>query len=457
MITPRTTLAAVGLLLAAIPASAAEVEFEGFYRARARAYSSLSIDPDFAEAYEGLSSYVEHRLWLKPKFLLNDQVMVAAEIRGLDGVVWGNRPVSWFDPSSDSTVPLAFTEQLTAPVPESDADDALLDLTLWRVYGEIHAGDHRFRFGRLPLHWGLGIWQNDGLGLHGEYGDSADRVQWEGLFGNIYASLAVDVMAERFIATDDDTVAANAMAAWRTEQVVAGLNLQFRHTSNAEDPEASLDLFTASGAFDAELGQLEVHAEIVGRFGGGDLDTGANDVQIAAAGGALDAMLRTDLLDAGLTLAVASGDGDLGDNRIHTFLFDRDFNLGFILFEQPLPTLAAAIPTAENGGRDFDSALTGPALANAIVFVPKVGRALPGDLRVDVQAVIARTAKLPEGGAFEGRRFYGAEGGATLTYTGLDHVDLSGTLGVLVPGPHFTALEIDGTVFGGQLTARIEF
>jgi hypothetical protein len=447
-------------MLLTIPrAEAAEVDFEGYYRARGRLFHSLSIDSDLT-GYEGTSAWAEHRFWLRPRFLINDQVGVFAELRGLDNLVWGSEARSYFDPTTADNVPLAYIDDLTPPIPtEQDHTPVLLDITLWRAWGEVHLGQHRFRLGRMPLHWGSGVWQNDGLGLNGEYGDTADRIQWEGLFGDVYASVAVDVTAESFVNQSDNTMSYNGMAAWRTEQVVAGLNLQFRHSDDPEDGQG-LNLFTADIALDAELGQLELHVEAVARFGEGDLDTGLNDVQIATGGGIVEGRLYTDAVDLGLVFAMATGDANLTDNRLKTFTFDRDYNLGIILFEHPLPTLASSIPTSENEGRDYTLTVTGPAVSNALLLRPKVSRHFGDDWKVEAMGVFARTARVPQTDAYADRKFYGSELDASVSYEGLEHLDLQGTVGVFFPGGYYSNFEnlgISGVVFGGQVVTRIRF
>jgi len=451
----------VASMLLAIPrAQAAEVDFEGYYRARGRLYHSLSIDRDLS-GYEGTSAWAEHRFWLRPRFLINDEVGVFAELRGLDNLVWGSEARSYFDPTAADNVPIAFIDNVTAPVPtEQDHDSVLQDITLWRAWGEVHLGQHRFRLGRMPLHWGSGVWQNDGLGLNGEYGDTADRVQWEGLFGDVYASVAVDVTAESFVNQTDNTMSYNGMAAWRTEQVVAGLNLQFRHSDDPEGAGQGLNLFTADAAIDAELGRLEFHLEAVAHFGSGDLDTGLNDVQITAGGGIVEGRLLTDAVDLGLTLGMATGDGNLNDNKLKTFTFDRDYNLGIILFEQPLPTLVSSIPTSQNEGRDYSFTVTGPTVSNALLLMPKLSRHFGDDWRVEALGVIARTARVPQTDEYSDRKFYGSEIDASVSFEGLEHLELQGTVGVFFPGGYYTNFEnlgISGIVFGGQVVTRIRF
>src|SRR5690606_31151683 len=123
---------------------------------------------------------------------------VTADIRGLDGISWGDVPSPALDYPSETADPIAVTDTLVPPPSGSS------NIELWRAWAEIALGDHTIRFGRMPLNWGSGVWQNDGLGYNADYGDSADRVQWEGLFGSVYTSAAIDVNAEGLLAARDD-------------------------------------------------------------------------------------------------------------------------------------------------------------------------------------------------------------------------------------------------------------
>ena len=71
--------------LAPLDSIGAEVQFEGYYRARARAFDTLSLNRSITES-EGSSVFLQHRLWLKPKFLISENVSVMTEFRGLDNV-----------------------------------------------------------------------------------------------------------------------------------------------------------------------------------------------------------------------------------------------------------------------------------------------------------------------------------------------------------------------------------
>lgn len=452
---------ATAVLSSTTTASATEVLFDGSYRARFRAFDSLSIDNTLADS-EGRSAYVQHRFLLRPRFLVNDKITVFAGFKGLDNVHWGDEVSPWTDPVNGLDVPLAWSDNLTAPTGANDdgsgdAGAPLLDFTLWRVWTEIDTKIGRFSFGRMPVHWGSGIWQNDGMGVNAEYGDTVDRFQWEKEISSLFVRISGEANAEGLINQDDDTLAANATIAYRTERILTGINLQVKTA-----PSRDFTLFTADLAAEANLGKLNLRFEGVGQFGGGDLENGANDVQITAFGAVLGADLKVADFDITIEGGIASGDKNLGDEKIRTFTFDRDYNVGIILFEQPLPTLSSGITS--DGGRAYNATLTGPGVSNALYLRPEIGRELPWvpDLKLSIAMLAARTLALPESEA--GRGSYGMEFDLNATYSGIEHLDLSATGAVFLPGTYYKNYSdadfingFSGVVFGGQLIARVHF
>ncbi len=450
---PATALC---LLAATAPmAEAADVQFDGWYRARMRMYDTLSLNRDLAES-EGTSWYAQHRLWLKPKFLITDDVAAFAEIRGLDGVYWGDQPTQTVD--AVTTAPPTYEERgLTAPTDAADGQDPLRDLTLWRVWGEARTPVGTFSFGRMPLHWGQGIWLNDGLCDTCDYGDPSDRLRWEALVQKqIWVSAAVDVDAEGFLNDADDTTAYDVSAAWRDETLETGLWATWTRA-----PSRDFNLVSLDANFDATLGRIHAATEVVGQFGGGTLSNGINDAQITAVGAVLTAGLDLSPWNLQVEAGFASGDGDDRDNRLRVFTFDRDHTVGIVLFEQVMPVLGASVATEANGGRDFDAALTSNAVSNALYAKPTVRREVIEGLWVEQSAIGARTAKVPD--SFGSRRSYGMEFDTTLRYRALEHFEAAGTFGAFLPGTYYrdysdgTYDGFDAPVFAGQLQLRVDF
>jgi hypothetical protein len=454
-------LCACVLWVCASTASAAEVQVDGFYRARARAFDTLSLDRNLA-ASEGLAAYAQHRLWLRPHFLITDQVSMHLDVRGLDGVYWGSQPAP-VDPLLDDPALQVFDYGLTAPTSATDESAPLLDVTLWRAWGEVDTEIGRFTFGRVPLHWGTGMWLNDGVSLNPaftDYGDTTDRVMWELLVRDqIYVRAAVDVPSERFISQVDDTTAFNGAVAYKAEDLTAGILLQVDRTAPQDENTDAFTLFSIDGATDVTLGALHVAGEVVAQFGNGDLGQ-SNDAVVTSVGAVLEADLDLDPWAIHVQGGLATGDGDVADQRFKTFVFDRDYNIGLFLFEQPMPTLGAAVANDVNGGRDLDSVLTGNAVNNALFVKPSVSRSIVDGFDVHAAWLGARVAKLSVDAP---RSSYGMEFQLGADYEAIEHFQVGLLGGLFLPGSYFSAFGngedfvYDDPAFGFQLFGRVSF
>lgn len=422
------------LLLALLnsPAHAAEVDLEGYYRARFRLYDTLSLNHDLANA-EGTASVVEHRLWLRPNILVNDHLTVRVDVFGLDGVDWGQSPSRYSDPITGQLDPTEWGDQLTPPIPDAEfgADDYFRDLTLAHAWAEVDTPAGRFSFGRMPLHWGLGIWRNDGLGYNGDWGDSADRLMWDRVFEDVFVELAVDSNAENLINGNDDTFSASGAVGYRTELITTGLVAQYRLT-----PSRDFGLFTIDASFAGEIGTLDVGAEAIGQYGRGALDSERDDVTVTGFGGIADALLHTRAVDLGVELGVASGDPDPDDEKIAAFTFDRDHEVGLVMFEQPMPTLSAA---SAADGRDYVATQSGRGVSNAAYFKPRAERELTEGVVAHASWLTARTLAAPA----EDRGGYGNEFNLGVRYEPDPHTRFDVTGGLFLPGGYYSAYEDD--------------
>lgn len=449
----RPLLAAM-MFAASLPAGAAEVQFEGFYQMRGRLFDTLSLRR--TGDTEGMSAYMQHRLWLRPKFFVTDQVAMIAEVRGLDGVLWGNRAITLSDPIGDTTL---FSDQLSAPVSEVDAAAVLSDFTLWRAWGEVDTRIGTFKFGRQPIHWGKGIWQNDGLGSNMDYGDSADRLSWEHLISNVWLRAGVDINVSNLINEQDNTTSYHISAAYRTERMEGGLQLMYRRSVLGDE---AFDLFIIDGAFDLEFGPIDLEGEVVAQLGGGALEN-IPELRVTRIGAVIDAGLNLPKWRVRVEAGLATGDGQ-EDTSQRTFTFDRDYNIGLFMFEQPMPVLQSAVASEENGGRNDAVVLTGNAVRNVLYLKPSFAYQPINQLWVRGSFLAARSMKVTQELVDADRRSYGYEINIGADYEALDHFSIGGTFGVFVPGSYYRNYENDTystlfnrTAFGGQLLGRIEF
>jgi len=451
-------LAPLLLLLLPCLADAAEVEFEGSYQVRGRYFNSLSLTQlGDAGLPEGSAAYAQHRLWLRPRFLVSDKIRLTVDFKGLDNVVWGNQPD--FPQSFDNQPVLE--ESLTAPTSDTDGRAPLLDFTIWRVWGEVDTELGRLSVGRMPLHWGTGMWQNDGLSLNSEYGDTADRIQFEGLVqDSIFVRVAFDTFAENFLNNQDDTYALSLAAAYKSERVVGGLQAYYRRTDRVA-PGNALNLITIDAALEAEVGKLSVAAEGLAQFGGGDLTGGLNDVNITSFGGVLDVKLNVEPMLLRVQAGYASGDSDDTDNKLKSFSFDRDYNISIMMFEQPMPVFAQAAPNEANQNRNLDFVQLGNSVSNAMYVKPSVERDIAKGFSAQASVLLARAAAIPD--RLGNRQGYGTEILGGFKYQGLDHLELDARGGVFLPGTYFrnfqsdTITGFDRPAIGAQMTGRVRF
>lgn len=437
---------------------AAEVKVEGFYQLRTRLFDTLSLDRT-TEFSEGLAWNHQHRLWLRPSFFITDEVALKVDVRGLDGVSWGQDRLVVEDATLNPLLGDLFSDTLNPPFSEDGERPS--DISLWRAWGEVNTKAGTFRFGRQPLHWGKGIWQNDGLALNTDFGDSADRLSWEHLVKDVWVQLAVDVNAEGLVNATDDTTSFNAAVGYRSETIEGGVNMQYRR-SGGPAAEGAFDLFTVDAAFKAELGIVGLDSEFIGRFGGGDLSESVTNVRVQQVGGVLDLNLNLPRLEVGVEAGFATGDGDAADGKFTAFTFDPDYNVGLFMFEQPMPTLRDDVAAS---GRAEDLALTGRALSNALYLRPRGSyKVIPKGLWLDGYVLTGRVAKVSDAVKAQGRQGYGYEFGLGLRWTGTRHLELAGLAGAYVPGSYQTAytdeIFVEGfraPAFGGQLLSRIRF
>lgn len=435
-------------------ARAAELEFEGFYQARMRLFDTLSLRRDL-EANEGLSWYVQHRLNLRPNLWISDQVALKVELRALENQLWGSVP----------SVDPAIAGGGGLPDGVIDQPGILFDGTpqqtiqLARAWGEVHTKAGTFRFGRQPLHWGMGLWWNDGLGENMEFGDTADRVSWEKVFaGAVWVRAGADINLERVINDNDDTTTLHLAGAYRTENIEAGIQLAYRRRGVASG--ARFDLFVADAAFDLQFGIIGIDGEVIGQFGSGDLLDGRNDIRILNLGAVVDLSLDLPKVDVHLQGGVATGDGDPNDQRVRGFTFNRDYNLGLFFFEQPMPVLASQVPGED---RTLSQAITGNAATNLLYLRPSFAWEPVRGLEIEGAFVTGRTAKVAEEEQDPDRRAYGYEIDLGVRYTGVRFFTLSGTFGVFIPGNryrNFSDETFDGfgaVAVGGQILGRVWF
>ena len=449
--------------ISALPsgALAAEVVWDGHYRSSGYYFNSLSLVSEDDSAYsEGAASWMDHRLRLQPGFLLSNRVAIYTQVDLLPYVRYGEEPVSVIDPVSGEALPYVYSDAVGAPT-TSDGAVTGQNIQVTRAWGEVQTKYGQLRFGRMPVEWGAGMVWNAGNGIDADYGDTADRLQFTGKAGPVYVMGGLENRYEGLVAEPDDYRALVGAVYYKGEKVGAGTYQTYRRRSITDDAGVESKYTTWIGDIwaGAKLGPAQLDLELAGVVGGGDLDEGINDLKVSAFGGVLTGAYRPGKLRAGGTLGFATGDA-LDDGAAHTFSFDPDFDVGIMLFEEPMPSLQPEVTNESNLGRTTEIARATNTVSNAIFIKPSVGYQLHETLTADLSILAAQQAKATDGTG----KGYGTEIDATLGWDPYAHFHVGLIGGVFLPGKHFTEYSSDdfgegfkNPVLGSKLTAAVQF
>lgn len=449
----------VGLL---VPTSAAAVEFrlDGFYRWRGEAYNTLSLtrsdDVVAEELREVHRHFMSNRLRVIPHLRINSNVHVFTDLDLLDALKFGSNPeiLEAFGQTqqdgSNFAEPVGLSQSV---IPGSDYKESLF---VRRAWAELYTPYVDVKVGRMGNHWGMGLLANDGnCAFTCDYGDTVDRIQiGTSAIDPVRIAFAVDTRAEGFINRDDDTHSFLLSGGYLGE--VHNLGGYIRWT---RQPSNNWNL----GHFDiwgkTKLGPLAVELEALLLYGkASTTDIGVEDLTVLAAGGALDAELAISPWAVGLEVGLATGDKDPTDSTWKAFTFDRDHDVGLLMFEQPmpqfqLPDTAAEETRAAAGNIDASQVRTTNAVSNAFYLRPRFQFDILDTLNADVAALLAFPV-VPA--AFDNEaKFYGAEIMAGMTWTLYGNFEVGGRASFLIPGPVYDPYK--AFTFGGELRALVRF
>jgi len=165
---------------------------------------------------------------------------------------------------------------------------------------------------------------------------------------------------------------------------------------------------------------------------------------------------------AGMEIGWASGDEDPTDSQIRAFQMDRDHNVGILMFEEPMPILAATVPNSSNEGEDTSAIRVGEGVTNAQYLAPWVGYRILDPLVVKFTYIGARAhhedPDLPDA------RGYGHEMDLSIHWTPYEHFRVDAALAAYKPGPYVSAYVhetlgggYDDWTFGGRLMGTVHF
>ncbi|MBN1283315.1 MAG: hypothetical protein JXA24_06055 [Proteobacteria bacterium] len=183
----KSTIFGAALLAAlAVSPAAQAMSFSshGYYRLRVVGADNLDLQGSNSNlVYDnnrfGFIQYNQMRLRIEPTLKLNDWLSLHSTFDILDNVLFGTestRELNIIAPVvGEQTLPPGAGSFYMAG-PDRVGENGAINVR--RVWMDVLTPIGKIRAGRQPSNWGLGIFQNDGNGLQGDFGDTADRIMY---------------------------------------------------------------------------------------------------------------------------------------------------------------------------------------------------------------------------------------------------------------------------------------
>ncbi len=383
----------------------------GYYRLRSEFSNNLDLQSssDIQQGNLGDNDrfgtlfYGQHRFRIDPSLKISDNISFHGQLDILDNVVFGSsdtRNLSVYNPIT-GTIQLPGGNGAFGVTGGAGGDVVTGgggNVNMRRLYVDLLTPMGKFRLGRQPSHWGLGIFQNDGNEWDSTFGDTFDRflyigkVDFKGGSNLAFATLvdfafqntgnpAIDLLerkpGETIIGAKHDTYQFTQGLVYERPHLQIGTYAGFRlrnKTGGTVGTALDANGAEAPGAIDGDTrtyyidgyvkwdrDPFKIQAEYV--YIGGKIGTGVciNAVQVPAGFanplpdpvclngsndlavhmGALEADYHHNNEEAKLIGGFAQGDSSPLSSRITQFGFRPDYHIGLMMFQSPLGTSPA--------------------------------------------------------------------------------------------------------------------
>jgi uncharacterized protein (TIGR04551 family) len=129
------------------------------------------------------------RLRLEPTINVGEQVRVHSQIDVFDNLVLGSTPDGRSETPGHADL-AAFTSSQAPPVAGQNSSTPAI--VVKRAWAEVVTPVGPIQFGRMPVHWGMGIFANNGSCPDCNWGDNADRIMGEVHFAGYTFAMGYD-------------------------------------------------------------------------------------------------------------------------------------------------------------------------------------------------------------------------------------------------------------------------
>lgn len=473
----RNIFSTLALVAFASQAFAGDIEWGGRYR-----FEGISLKNTSLRSGELSKAYMLHHLLLEPKIVASDGI----NIYGTFGVLNNNRTghqdsqmgafMGGGPNSSNGTGTTNATNSNT--VSSTQPAETIKVHRLYLVWTQEFS---TLMVGRAPIQFGLGMTHNAGLGEFDHWYDSKDLVAYKVLMGNISLTPMIGKVNEGVLNQEDDVN--DYMVHFQYENPDTRLSMGVFYearvaTRDGNDAPTSIGgsgTPTIEGSWEGKQMSLyvakktdEINFGVEAGFQNGSTgvrNSGGSQTSLEGFGIAAEA--NYDPLDSkwglGLKTGLATGDDPNTNDKYEGFIFDRNYDVGFILFNHYVGNYDAyrtyLVGKTTDPHKDADT----EGLSNAFYFAPAVTYNWTEQWSSKLNYVWATLNQSPlasSTGAGEVEKSIGSEIDLSLTWRPSKQVVWGVEAGFLIPGEAFKGgnnkYPTDST-YGIQTKAAVSF
>ncbi len=465
------------LLLISVTTQAADIEWKGRYRVE-----GVSVRNTTAESGRMSKAYLLHHLILDPKIIAADGVNIYSSFGILNNnrANHSNSQMGSFmggGPNTSTTNPPAATTG-AADSNVMSQNQTADSLKVYRLYMNWVMEYGTLITGRAPIDFGLGIAHNSGSGVFDHWYDTKDIVGYKIALGNMTLTPMVGKVNEGNLHFEDDVNDFMVSFQYDNPDTRLGLGLFYESRigtmGGGNDAPTTMGGAGASivGGWESKQLNISVTKRTDDLFFGmeaafmngstGVRSARSEDVSLEGFGIASEFQYRPKDWRTSLELkaGIATGDDPATTDKYEAFIFDRNYDIGFLMFNHPLGRYDMFRTYLGGKSTDGPSDADTEGLSNVFYFSPGLSYQLSDRWSTNTKFVWAYLNQNPLRTTGEVDKNVGVEWDLSLAYKPHDRLTLGFDFGMLVPGKAFEGgsrrYGVD-TVYGLATKAAVSF
>lgn len=461
-----------------VPAAfAGDIEWSGNYR-----FEGVKIENADMTTLEKNKQYMLHHLVLSPKITAYDGLTINGRFDILNSAAYPNSQLGQFFGSGIGQ-PAGTTADTNDVLSDRQAAEMLVVNHLYLTYA------HEFgvlTVGRAPIHFGLGMSYNAGNGPFDHWLDNRDMVAYKFSTGNLSFTPAFAKVVEDDIGFEDDIDDYMIQMMYENPDTELKLGVMYRNRHAARHgndiPGAPVFGDGASTSpqglvgFEGEYWNLFFQRWVGSSFKFGiEIASQKGETGVTATGAAveldgygiameMDWMPKDAKFNFGLKAGVASGDDANTTNSYEGFMFDRNYDVAFLLFNHPMGqfdifrTAGNRITTPTNPQEMPSSRADEETISNVFYVAPTMKYKWSQKFDTQLGLTYAQLNSDPLS-AVNVEKAVGFEVDITLTYKPYDNVQWVNRMGLFSPGAAFEGggAFVTDSIWGLETKAAITF